>query len=141
MPYLFVAVLLLLCLSVWWVVRTLQSTHAEYLIRERENAEGWQRLAVRLSESQTDAANRLLIRSGVAPAPKIDEERVAPAEIPHDLSDEEWAAEDEAAEINAHAREALDNPLKASLLEDAAKYDPHWQAVLARYRELKGQVN
>jgi hypothetical protein len=136
-----IACIAVVCLGAWWAVKLLRAAHADYLQRESANAAAWKDLAINLSTAQTDATNRLLIRSGVAPAPKTNETRTPPSEIDHPVSDDEWAAQDEADEIEARAREALANPLQAELLEDAAKYDPMWAAVKERYDALKGKVH
>jgi hypothetical protein len=129
--------LLVAFLGVYWVIHSL---HAEHLNSEKANAGAWKALALSLTADQRDAANRLLIRSGVMPAPQ---ERQPPAEtsIPHDDDDTVWSQADEQAEIDQKAREALGNPLQAELIEEAARYDPAWKPVWERLCELKRQVS
>lgn len=120
--------------AVW---REVKHLHVARLADKAEDAGEWRKLALAFADDQRDAANRLLIRHGIAPAPTIDPSRTPPSEIDHDKPEDQWAAEDERLEIEEKAKEALANPLQASLLEDAARYDPHWAAVLDRYNEMK----
>lgn len=124
---------LLFALGVWMAITR---SHTKHLSSEKANAEAWQRLALKLSDVQSDATNRLLIRSGVMPAPQ-PREIPAESEIPHDDDDMKWTADDERAEIDQKARETLANPLQAELIEEAARYDEAWKPVYQRYLELK----
>lgn len=124
---------LLLALGVWMAITRL---HTEHLSSEKENAEAWQKLALKLSDGQADAANRLLIRSGVMPAPQ-PREMPAESEMAHPADESQWSFEDEQTEIDQKAREALANPLQAELIEEAARYDEAWKPVYQRYLELK----